>query len=319
VNQFLEELKKELKKQNISDAEMNDILSDHEEMLREAMEEGLSEEDIRTKFGDPSKIAEELKASTEASEEHEKVGDYRLYKTFEVPTEDFSMTIEFINEDAEFGLSESGNIEILYQGRPELEKYTFQYENNHLLIHSPRNLRSGFTLFLSKTKSAFKILLPKKKIQTAVFHSVNGDFCIKNLNIGSLALKNTNGDLCIKDIVTENVKLDTVNGDVQLSNLIATELKFSTISGDVALNNVDVSGPFDVNTVSGDFDANQVRCGKCYFHAVSGDFDGKEFYPEEISLQSVSGDISIHNSDASRPIHVAQKKSVSGDINITSK
>lgn len=61
---YLEELKRELRNNKISQNEINDIISDYSQMYDDALESGLSPEDIYNKFGDPKEIADDLKSSS---------------------------------------------------------------------------------------------------------------------------------------------------------------------------------------------------------------------------------------------------------------
>src|SRR6056297_1542212 len=99
---FLEDLRKELKKQNLNDIEIADIINDHEEMISQAMEEGLTEDQIIEKFGDPKKLAEEL-GQNEPDNEPDKLNDSQdsvLIDTFSkegIQAVDFKLIHEDIN------------------------------------------------------------------------------------------------------------------------------------------------------------------------------------------------------------------------------
>jgi len=58
MKKYLEDLRQELVKQKLTNKEIEEIMADHEEMIRTAMEEGLSEEEIKAKFGQPKQVAE---------------------------------------------------------------------------------------------------------------------------------------------------------------------------------------------------------------------------------------------------------------------
>ncbi len=57
---YLEELKEKLNQYNISEEELNDILSDYEEMIDDAMDKGLSEDKIIELIGTPKKVVKNL-------------------------------------------------------------------------------------------------------------------------------------------------------------------------------------------------------------------------------------------------------------------
>ena len=103
MKKFLKDLENELKKMKINSNEIKEILADHEEMMNEALKEGLSEEELATKFGNPAKLAQDLfedleKVSTNLNEYVEKgefsaMKDYDLYKSFPI---EYKQTIGLI-------------------------------------------------------------------------------------------------------------------------------------------------------------------------------------------------------------------------------
>jgi len=68
MKKFLENLRTELKKKHINEGEIEEILRDHEEMIDEALAEGLSEEDITKKFGNPEQVAADISAMNKGVE-----------------------------------------------------------------------------------------------------------------------------------------------------------------------------------------------------------------------------------------------------------
>ena len=65
MKKFLKDLETELRKNKLSGAEIKEILADHEEMIQSAKNEGLTDEELEAKFGNPKKVAEELSQFTE--------------------------------------------------------------------------------------------------------------------------------------------------------------------------------------------------------------------------------------------------------------
>ena len=60
---FLENLTKELKKNQVNENDIKEIIQDHEEMIKEAIDDGLNEADIEEKFGNPEDLAKDLAES----------------------------------------------------------------------------------------------------------------------------------------------------------------------------------------------------------------------------------------------------------------
>jgi uncharacterized membrane protein len=69
MKKFLKDLETELRKNNLSENEIKEIMADHEEMIQSAKSEGLTDEELEAKFGSPKNVAEELSQFTEKAED----------------------------------------------------------------------------------------------------------------------------------------------------------------------------------------------------------------------------------------------------------
>ena len=108
MKKYLENLEKELKKLKINNQEIAEILADHKEMIEAAKSDGVSDEELVEKFGNPNKVAKELsedninnsKNRTEFSEIALK--GYKLLKSFPAANGLKTVTIELLSEDVIF-------------------------------------------------------------------------------------------------------------------------------------------------------------------------------------------------------------------------
>ena len=91
----------------INPKEIKEILADHKEMIEAAKEEGLNDDELRLKFGDPSKVATELNEDLKTSSSDIKLDqsesivdydseDYTLVETFTTVLEvnEFDITLD---------------------------------------------------------------------------------------------------------------------------------------------------------------------------------------------------------------------------------
>jgi len=315
----LNDLREELKKQKLTAQEIEDILKDHEEMIQTAIDEGLQEEELANKFGDPSKIAAEL-AELGGQEETKKGASdaYETWKSFD-GEDTLDVRVEVVDEDIHYKPSENGKINVLYRGEGTLGQYELSYENKVLRLKAPK--RSGFLSFLSRNKNTldFIIEIPENVKITSVYQkSVNGDIRVDQMKTASFELSTVNGDALITKSSLGHTKWNGVNGDLNVTDVKMKSLKFSLVNGDLSVSRCEVEESLNVHTVSGDAKITDTTCGECGFHSVSGDITGEEFYPKKVSLKSVSGDILIKNKE-DRGIEVARKKSVSGTVDIRIK
>ena len=320
MKKYLKDLEEELRKNNLSEKEIKEILADHEEMIETAKNEGLSEEELNEKFGNPKDVAEELSDFSEQADESEEEEKEANSKTFEFTgvKEGYKVNISLINEDVKVITNEGDKITLEVIGISNVKKYDIGFENNEFFLKAPTGLR--FNYFSGRKEQKFIVNLPKA-ITVGEFRVklVNGDAKIKNIVSEMMELGTNNGDFKLKNLETKQLKLSNINGDVSIESVKCDNLKVSTISGDLEIKDLKVKEDFFANTVSGDVKINDSECRELSLKTVSGDVKGDEFYPQKLSLSSVSGDVKIVNSDEDRKVIVLKKRSVSGDIRLILK
>ncbi len=318
MKKYLEDLRQELVKQKLTNKEIEEIMADHEEMIRTAMEEGLSEDEIKAKFGQPQQVAEDLADNDDQVEpgEQQDVKGLELWKTFSVDSDKIKVNVNLISEDITYQLSDNKEIKVYFEGKGKVEKYEITYEKNEFRLIAPK--RMGFHFSFNQTDGLrFLVELPKHSVIEEFKHvTVSSDAQFKNLTVDQMIVNTTSGDLEISNNQIRYVKLNSVSGDCSVSDSKIEEINQSQVSGDTELNNVTIGGDYKINTVSGDLEVHNVTCKDFEIRSVSGDVDGKEFYPQKLTLKSVSGDVDIKNKE-NRYIEIAKKSTVSGDINIS--
>ena len=314
MKKFLKNLEEELKKKRISEEEIKEILADHEEMIDSAINEGLSDEELEEKFGDPAKIADELSEFSSRKKESYRKSEKDF--EFDEVNDNYGVEIKLVNEDIEIMPHDEETILVKAIKVKDIDKYTIELKDNNFLLLAPKYRQNGF--FTNDT-GKFEIYLPKD-ITLGIFESknVNGDIEINDLKINEMIIGTTNGDLEFNNLDISKFKVSVINGDICINKVKCNEFDASMISGDAELNKLICENDIFVNTVSGDVEINNSSCNEFTLKTVSGDIEGLEFYPKTLSLNSVSGDISIINKDADKPIEIKRKKSVSGDIKIIS-
>ena len=320
MKKFLQDLQKELQKKHMKSEEINDIISDHEEMIQNAIDEGLSEAQIIEKFGDPKNLADELADDSKMKNSEENDDEcckeeYKLWKSFEVTKDTFNVDISLTQEDVCFKPSKDKLINVYYLGKLAEDKYTLKFENDLLTFNGPKHVNLFF-INLRSQQVKFMFEIPENMIADEFkFRSVNADCEFSGIKANNFIISTTNGDLEIKDVKFGDVKWNSVNGDINLTNADLKSLCSSQVSGDIECKRVKIAGPFRVHTVSGDMNLTDSCCDELDLHTVSGDVNGKEFYPKKVILKAISGDICITNKEKTI-IEIIKKSSVSGDIKI---
>jgi len=314
MKKFLEDLKKELQKRNLSSKDIEEILADHEEMIQSALAQGLSEEELNSRFGDPVTLADELSDSDERTEaKQEKFDDYQLFKTFLVKSEDLNIESSLVSENITFQASEDDSIKVFYKGKAKIEDYEISYQDNTLKIAAPKKI--GFLFMRNMSDDIdFLVEVPKTSvIKSFTLKGVSSDAKVLNLDANDFVLSTTSGDITLENVKLGTTKWNTVSGDIHMSNSLIETLTSSQVSGDLFMNHVEALGNVKLSTVSGDVKIENSSCKVCELSSVSGDLKGTEFYPEKLSLKSVSGDIVLNN-QTEKKVDIVKSSSLSGKV-----
>lgn len=313
---FLEDLKTELVKMQVSEDKIQDILSDMEEMISSAKEEGISDEDLMAKLGDPKRLARELaEIEPKVEKPHEETNQDGVY-AFDSIGETLSIRTKLTSDDVTYQSVDSNMIRVIIKDQKKDHKYNVTYENQTLTIDEGKMRTFFFGFSFGNGSSSIIIEIPKSiTIESFKHNIVNGDVAIQSLAVSSLNINTTEGDIDMSSLIIQDGVIHTVNGDVKVFKSVAKMLRLDSVSGDVEIQNTEVEHDLTINTVSGDFEAKESSAENLYFHTVSGDGNGVEFYIKRLSFSSISGDFSLKNT-RKEPIEILKKKSLSGDINL---
>jgi len=315
MKNFLKDLKKELEKLDFSTKEIEEILGDHEEMIETATSEGLSDEELHLKFGDPAKLAQDLKDNTVSytvEKGGENVEGYEALESFELSGKELNVSVMLVSEELTYEVHDKATIEVYGKNVSNPDEYIIELEGNTLTLERKR--RSG--LHFSKSTDEFLIRVPEhlfgKVFEVKI---VSGNAVIHAIDTEELVLKTTSGNIKVVGAKANHAKFTSVSGDLSIKQGAFKTCAMSTVSGDQKLFNVQIEQDLDVNTVSGDLKVEDASCKHLGFKTVSGDCKGKEFYPESLSLKSVSGDIKIQNQE-DKNINVVKQNSISRKVKI---
>ncbi len=320
MKNFIEDLKKELSKRNIAPDAIDDIIKDHEDMIKEALEDGLNEEDLIKRFGTPEHIAETLASEEEIVEQNDSKEKEEVEKdqtfAYDLDQNEISIQIELTNEDIIVKSSEKAKLTVDIENADHLEDYVVEF-HDHTLNITRKKQNKMFSFFTSKAKNTKVVIyVPKDTlIKSLIDKHTNGDLELKQLKTRHISLNLVNGDIEMNEIISEGLKFHIVNGDIELKNIKANTLYSSQVSGDLEISNSMIDGDLEVRTVSGDIELEEVTCDMFEVDSVSGDIDGKEFYPKMIRFKSISGDLNIKNKEK-KEIKIIKKSTLSGGINI---
>lgn len=324
MKKYLKDLEAELKKLKVSDEEIAEILADHKEMLEEAQNEGITDDEMVSKFGDPKNIARELYEDVlddDLSQKAEPVfgteslQGYELVNSIHVLEGLNKVNINLVSEDVIYFPYEGEAIEVYVRGKFNEEDYTINFKNGVFNLNKTKG-KVSFNIFGKKTPD-FGVKIPQCHLENFKLSLISGDGDIEGIDADAVAFKTVSGDLKVSNIMaTTKVEVSVVSGNVKFNSLTSGTLEISTVSGDVLLKKAKLDEHAFMSSVSGDINANTVKVPKVEFRTVSGDFEGKEVYCDEVTLKSLSGDFTIENSNKEHEIEITSKSSLSGKVTI---
>jgi hypothetical protein len=303
--------------------EIEDIINDHREMIEEAIKQGLNEEQIPLRFGDPKVLAKELAeningngtSEEKRTSEQEDTDGLTLWKEFTPDQDTLKIMIGSISEDYIVQASPDDKIRIYYEGRGNINHYDVSYRNGEFRFEAPK-FKGGLIFMRKQDDLDFVFEFPKElHVTESKFVSLSGDLIIKNLQTEQSQINITSGDITVEGCNLGNTKWNTVSGDLLIKNVALNGLSSSQVSGDLDMEHTEIQGDVHMNTVSGDLHFKDVKAKNVEFSSVSGDVNGVEFYPEVIRFKSVSGDLAINNKTKTS-IHLEKVSTLSGTVDI---
>jgi hypothetical protein len=320
MKKYLEDLKKELNKRGLKDKDIEDILNDYTEMINQALQDGLDENDLEKKFGSPVKIAKEIALDENGNDEPKKSSDddeFKLWKSFDIKKESINLTIKLIDDDVMIKSTDDQKMSIHYSGAFNENQYELIVTDDEIKLTSPPLRGFKFNqMFKSHKKTSFLIFIPEELlIGTFVYTVVNSDLIIEDVKASNFNLSTTNGDIDIHRSYLGHFKINTVSGDVKCNKVYVDTVNSSQVSGDTIFDHCTINKHLKVNMVSGDVNLNHTTCDILDSSSVNGDINGVEFYPKKIDFKTLSGDINLKNNHRER-IEIRKNGVFSGSVNI---
>lgn len=320
---YLKNLEAELNKLRIRPNDIKEIMDDFKEMLEEAQNDGVSDDDLESKFGNPNKLASELYQDSLESKIGENVesvvlddvlNGYELLKSFSVVNGLNEVLIKLVSEDIIYFPSDQETIEVFVKNLKNENDYTIEMRNEAFVLE--RKPLKSLVLFGITKSPSFAIRVPNNLL-VKLFNTkiVSGNVTCNQVNAKELEISTTSGDLQLSNIkVDSQLKLTSVSADMKCTGITAEKLVVSQVSGDCEFETTNIVRELSFNTVSGNVTLTDVTGEHIEYRAVSGDLSGTEVYVKTASVKTVSGDFEITNSKDGEKITVLSKKSVSGDV-----
>lgn len=308
MNTFLNALKNELLRSGFSSKEVEEILKDYEEMISQAMRQGLSELSIEDTFGTVKQIVGEIKSDHHPKQLEDIGEEVQSYNIDEIKDID----IDLVNEDIKLSTHDESYFKLTYDGILDKNRILIEVQNQTLTIKN-RKKYHGFKK--ERNKLSFYLYVPKQvRLNTVAVGSINGEILVSNITGNQLKAYSVNGLTKLAENEFLEIKFDGVNAKTWIQKNFSDTLNAKTVSGKLEIENNDVNEKMSITTVSAHVNLTETMPQELKINTVSGHIESKECYPEKLSLNTISGNVQFSNKDKTKHILIANKNSISGKI-----
>ena len=264
MNKYLEDLKKELEKENISN--IDEIIDKYEARYNFGLEAGLSDDEIIEMLGDIDDIVDKYKEEKETIKED---NDNNIEKPI--------LYIKTVRDDVIIKESNDDSCHLYFENTKSSYYDVKNSKSKGIVIDYIKSM----VLTLNKIHGTITIEIPKNKyFKTCEFNLGSSDFKTIDLN-------------------ADKISLITTSGDLEISNLISKgDLSIHCVKSDIEIKKVECDGELHITNASGDIDIDYAKGKYIKIDTLSGDVNLKEA-EGEINTKSITGDIHVNGKDFS--------------------
>lgn len=305
---FLNALKNELLLSGFASREVDDILKDYEEMISQALRQGLSEDAIEDTFGTVNKIVLEIKSDHQPKDLDDIGEEVQTFNFDEIKDID----IDLVNEDIKLLTHQENYFKLNYDGILDKNHILIEVDNQTLVI---KNKKKYHGLKKERNKVSFYIYVPEQvRLNQVAVGSINGEIAVLNITGNQLKAYSVNGLTKLSDNEFLEIKFDGVNAKTWIQKNFSDALNAKTVSGKLTIEENDTNETLNISTVSAHVQLSQTMPQQLKVNTVSGHITCLEVYPDKTSLNTVSGNITFENKDKTKIIQIDHKRSITGKI-----
>lgn len=305
---FLTALKNKLLLAGFTQNEVNAIIVDYQEMIDQAIKQGLKEEAIEDTFGSVEQIVAEIKQNS-TTKAFEDIGqlinryDKKLIQNID---------IDLVNEDVKVMTHEESYFKLTYDGIFDHNFVSVEVSNETLIIKNNKKYQG---LKKDRHKLSFYLYVPKDvRLNQVAVGSINGELNLQQISGNQLKVYNVNGLSKLYNNEFLEIKFDGVNATCFINNNFSDVLNAKTVSGNLELIENDTTETLSVTTVSAKINIQHTMIQHLKVNTVSGHIQCNEVYPEKLYFHSISGHITFENNDTSKEIKIENKRTMSGKV-----
>ena len=305
---FLNALKNKLLLSGFTQNEVDAIVVDYQEMIDQAIKQGLKEEAIEDTFGSVEQIVIEIKQNS-TKKAVEDIGqlisryDKKLIQNIDV---------DLVNEDVKVMTHEEAYFKLTYDGILDHNFVSVNVFNETLVIKNNKKYQG---LKKERHKLSFYLYIPKDvRLNQVAVGSINGELNLQQITGNQLKVYNVNGLSKLSHNEFLDIKFDGVNAKCFIVNNFSDALNAKTVSGNLEINENDTTETLSVTTVSAKIDIQHTMIQHLKVNTVSGHIHCKEVYPEKLNFNTISGNIIFDNNDKTKELIIDNKRSISGKV-----
>lgn len=308
MNTFLSALKNELLLSGFAAREVEDILKDYEEMIAQALRQGLSEKAIEDTFGTVKQIVLEIKSDL-LPKHPEDIGEE--IQTFNIE-EIKDIDVDLVNEDIRITTHQENYFKLTYDGILDKNHILIELNNQTLVIKNKKKYQG---LKKERNKVSFYMYVPAKvRLNQVAVGSINGEIAILNSTGNQLKVYSVNSVTKLSENEYLEIKFDGVNAKTWIQKNFSDTLNVKTVSGKVQMDENDTNEILSITTVSAPFFISNTMTKTFKVNTVSGHIECNEVYPDSLSFNTISGNLKFTNKDKTKKIHIESNRSISGKV-----
>jgi DUF4097 and DUF4098 domain-containing protein YvlB len=277
IKEFIERLKEELNKRNYSD--VDEIISYFDELIKDRMDNGETEEDIIRDLEDPSVIASSLVSEADTDSFASILKDFDDLKDSinkEGNTYSFDnindLDIDLVSANLEVFASSVDKTKVTVTGK-YASKITVEKDSDCLKIEQKNiKLNLGWPFF----KASISSFVDDTKVIVELPYT----------EYDELDIENVSGETKLMDISFNEADLESVSGTIEMVNCQFERVAIESVSGVISSNSLRIQNELEVESVSGLVELNYLVADEISIETVSGNIN--------LLLEGDSDDYCIH-------------------------
>lgn len=317
---------------DLPSSDLRSWLDYYEELLSDAVEDGLTEEQAVASLGDLRELIDRIREDVPGRVPAVSADEPRAQATFreengmhiyDVPDGVRRITLENEEDDVRLFPSEDGRCRLEIPVTEETQEHVSYSDGMlHAAVDGPSAKKSSFKLQIHwrakdlrfSRGDAMRLYLPRGEYDALFVRTRSGDIEIPaGFSFGEIAAQTISGDMSCSS-PAGRLRAETVSGDAEIFRCTPGAVEIQTSSGDISLWDLGLKEDLTVRSASGDVKLESVAARSARIKTAGGDLRADDLTVLDLAqIETASGDVSLEGFDAGE-IHVS---AVSGDVDMS--